>query len=213
VTGCHTGVTGCHAQGDRLLHDPNNTPNTSPESNPNMCDSVISETQNKESRFAEFWDMYDKKKDPKGCKKKFDGLSKKTQELIFESLPAYIASTPDKQYRKLPKSWLNQSSWLDEVDSVAVTADCGIDFELLVSDFNHAFADTLVPDAIKVTVSQQKQLAPVALELDMNNNRFKGYFNHVATSGQFNYFIDGLKIPPLGITYWLKEETIIKAMN
>lgn len=37
VTECHGGVTECHAQGDRVSHDPKIDPNTSPESIINEC--------------------------------------------------------------------------------------------------------------------------------------------------------------------------------
>lgn len=65
------------------------------------------ETETEESRaevcrFAEFWDLYGKKSDSAKCKAKFSKLSKGDIELIFEKLPAYIKSTPDKQYRKTP---------------------------------------------------------------------------------------------------------------
>ncbi len=66
-------------------------------------------------RFAEFWDLYGKKSDSAKCKAKFSKLSKSDIELIFEKLPAYINSTPDKQYRKNPITWLNGKCWNDEI--------------------------------------------------------------------------------------------------
>ncbi|MBL4795912.1 MAG: hypothetical protein JKY50_00705 [Oleispira sp.] len=65
--------------------------------------------------FSEFWDMYDKKTGLDKCKQKFKKLSKTDQELIFTLLPAYIQSTPDKQYRKNPLTWLNGKHWNDEI--------------------------------------------------------------------------------------------------
>lgn len=78
------------------------------------------ETETEESRvevcrFAEFWDLYGKKSDSSKCKAKFSKLSKGDIELIFERLPAYIKSTPDKQYRKNPITWLNGQCWNDEI--------------------------------------------------------------------------------------------------
>lgn len=76
-----------------------------------------SESVNKvtNDRFAEFWDLYGKKSDSAKCKAKFSKLSKSDIELIFEKLPAYIKSTPDKQYRKNPITWLNGKCWNDEI--------------------------------------------------------------------------------------------------
>ena len=66
-------------------------------------------------RFAEFWDLYGKKTDSSKCKAKFARLTKTEIELLFEKLPAYIKSTPDKQYRKNPITWLNGKCWNDEI--------------------------------------------------------------------------------------------------
>ena len=76
-----------------------------------------SESVNKvtNDRFAEFWDLYGKKTDSSKCKTKFARLTKTEIELLFEKLPAYIKSTPDKQYRKNPITWLNGKCWNDEI--------------------------------------------------------------------------------------------------
>jgi uncharacterized protein YdaU (DUF1376 family) len=67
------------------------------------------------SRFAEFWDLYAKKTDSKKCEAKFNKLTRVEIDLIFEKLPLYIQSTPDKQYRKNPMTWLTGKCWNDEV--------------------------------------------------------------------------------------------------
>jgi len=93
-------------------------------SEPRKADSVKgsdkdsdSESVNKvtNDRFAEFWDLYGKKTDSSKCKTKFARLTKTEIELLFEKLPAYIKSTPDKQYRKNPITWLNGKCWNDEI--------------------------------------------------------------------------------------------------
>ncbi len=66
-------------------------------------------------RFAEFWNLYGKKTDSSKCKSKFSKLSQTDVDLIFEKLPAYVKSTPDKKYRKNPITWLNGKCWNDEV--------------------------------------------------------------------------------------------------
>lgn len=69
-----------------------------------------------EDSFEKFWDMYGKKTDSrKNCYTKWKKLSLKTKELIFERLPAYIQSTPDKQYRKNPSTYLNGECWNNEI--------------------------------------------------------------------------------------------------
>ena len=93
-------------------------------SKPKKADSVSGSVNDKDSesvnkvtndRFAEFWDLYGKKTDSSKCKTKFARLTKTEIEMLFEKLPAYIKSTPDKQYRKNPITWLNGKCWNDEI--------------------------------------------------------------------------------------------------
>jgi hypothetical protein len=67
------------------------------------------------SRFDEFWDLYGKKVDTKKCKAKFNKLTKAEVDALFGKLSDYIKSTPDKQYRKNPVTWLNGKCWNDEI--------------------------------------------------------------------------------------------------
>ena len=65
--------------------------------------------------FEKFWDLYDKKKNKKGCERKWKKLKSQDKEKIFKTLPEYIKSTPDKKFRKDPLTYLNQESWEDEI--------------------------------------------------------------------------------------------------
>ena len=65
--------------------------------------------------FDKFWEIYDKKVDRKKTEKKFLALSKKEIDAIFNHLPSYLHSTPDKKYRKNPLTYLNSESWNDEI--------------------------------------------------------------------------------------------------
>ena len=66
--------------------------------------------------FEDFWNLYDYKKgDKEKIKKKFDVLSQETKEEIMNYLPNYILSTPEKQYRKYPETFINNKSWKDEI--------------------------------------------------------------------------------------------------
>ena len=73
-------------------------------------------------RFNEFWDLYDKKRDRPKCENKFAKLKEDEINLIFEKLPLYIQSTPDKTYRKDPIRYLNGKCWNDEIQVTGNTA-------------------------------------------------------------------------------------------
>jgi len=65
--------------------------------------------------FNKFWDLYDKKTDSKKCFSKWQNLKQSERDEIFKVLPKYVKSTPDKQYRKNPETWLNQRGWEHEI--------------------------------------------------------------------------------------------------
>ena len=81
------------------------------------------------SRFDEFWDLYDKKTGLPKCKAKFSKLSDSDIELIFKNLPAYVASTPDKKFRKNPEVWINNQCWHDEIIKESFSAKSTHSFE------------------------------------------------------------------------------------
>lgn len=69
-----------------------------------------------DEEFERFWDLYDKKTgDKTKIRNKFLKLSKTDRAKIFETLPAYVASTPEKRFRKNPETYLNNKSWNDEI--------------------------------------------------------------------------------------------------
>lgn len=66
--------------------------------------------------FEDFWNLYGKKtSDKKKTFSRWKRLTKKEKEIIFETLPAYVKSTPVKQYRKNPLTYLNSSGWEHEI--------------------------------------------------------------------------------------------------
>jgi hypothetical protein len=67
------------------------------------------------SEFENFWNLYDKKDNRKGCFVKWKKLKTVDKKKIFETLPVYVQSTPDPQFRKNPLSYLNQEAWNNEV--------------------------------------------------------------------------------------------------
>ena len=89
---------------DRESHDLNNTPDTTPES-----------IDNRLFLFDQFWDAYDKKKGRPKCEGLWKKLKGDEVELIFINLPNYVLSTPNKQFRSNPETWLRNKGWNDEV--------------------------------------------------------------------------------------------------
>lgn len=67
--------------------------------------------------FGRFWSLYGKKTGKDKCFKKWCKLKKSEKDEIFKVLPEYIKSTPDKQYRKNPLTWLNGKHWEDEIST------------------------------------------------------------------------------------------------
>jgi hypothetical protein len=65
--------------------------------------------------FEEFWEMYGKKKDRKKSETAYLKVPEKDRKIIKETLPKYIESTPDIQYRKLPTTYLNGKNWEDDL--------------------------------------------------------------------------------------------------
>jgi hypothetical protein len=65
--------------------------------------------------FQVFWDKYNKKIDKPKCLKKWMKLSKKEIEQILNHVEEYVTSTPNKQYRKNPLSYLNSKSYENEI--------------------------------------------------------------------------------------------------
>lgn len=68
-----------------------------------------------EYSFDKFWNLYDKKVGKDKAKKLYDCTTRKDREAIFEHIPLYKQSQPEKQYRKNPETYLRNHSWKDEV--------------------------------------------------------------------------------------------------
>ena len=71
--------------------------------------------------FENFWNLYDKKVgDKKKIFKKYTALPEQDKLKIQETLKDYIASTPDKKFRKNPETYLNNHSWNDEIIKICL---------------------------------------------------------------------------------------------
>lgn len=66
--------------------------------------------------FDDFWILYDKKSgNKKKCLSSWSKNNQAVKESIMVHLNDYVKSTPDKQYRKNPETYLNQSHWENEI--------------------------------------------------------------------------------------------------
>ena len=66
--------------------------------------------------FEQFWNLYNYKVGDKSkVMAKWESLSDTNRLSVMEHLPLYIQSTPDKQFRKHPSTYLNYSGWEDEI--------------------------------------------------------------------------------------------------
>ena len=65
--------------------------------------------------FEKFWNLYDKKEDKIKCERKWNNLKDAERIKCIKRLPDYITSTPDKQFRKDPATFLNNKSWDNEI--------------------------------------------------------------------------------------------------
>lgn len=65
--------------------------------------------------FEDWWQMYGKKRGKKKAKQKWDKLTVEQQTACLIATHAYVASTPDRTYRKDPLTYLNGECWNDEI--------------------------------------------------------------------------------------------------
>ena len=65
--------------------------------------------------FEEFWDLYDYKKSRDKAEKAWKNLNQEEKALALQHAPVYAQSTPDKQFRKHPTTYLNNKSFNDEI--------------------------------------------------------------------------------------------------
>jgi hypothetical protein len=65
--------------------------------------------------FGYWWKIYDLKVGKEKCMQKWAKMTVKDREACIAATPAYVASTPDKQFRKRPLTYLNGKCWNDEI--------------------------------------------------------------------------------------------------
>lgn len=65
--------------------------------------------------FDLFWIAYDKKVERTKCEKLWKKINPDTYELIISHVKEYVQSTPDKQFRKNPETYLFNKCWNNEI--------------------------------------------------------------------------------------------------
>ena len=81
----------------------------------NITKNSCSIKKSNESNFNRFWNQYDKKINRGKCEKRWNKLKSSEKTEIFNTLNAYIESTPNEQYRKNPLTYLNNEGWKDVI--------------------------------------------------------------------------------------------------
>ena len=79
-------------------------------------EGVIDLTNELNVPFEFWWDEYRKKVgNIKKLQKKWAALKDEERQQAFDHTKLYVASTPDKTYRKNPETYINNKSWNDEI--------------------------------------------------------------------------------------------------
>lgn len=80
-----------------------------------ITETIVSVLSNKELDFDLWWNKYDKKQGKEKALAKWMKLKDSEIQTCLEAVDAYVVSTPDKQFRKLPITYLNGCHWNDEI--------------------------------------------------------------------------------------------------
>lgn len=81
----------------------------------NNSKKEIIETKIVDDRFEKFWNLYGKDIQKDKCYSEWKFINTIDKDKILNTLPNYIASTPEVQYRRHPITYLRNKGWLDEV--------------------------------------------------------------------------------------------------
>ena len=77
--------------------------------------TTVPDAYDTQQDFDYWWNLYDKKCGREKCLKKWQRLTSAERKACLQATPAYVKSTPDKQFRKHPLSYLNGKAWNDEI--------------------------------------------------------------------------------------------------
>ena len=82
---------------------------------------VVKEYNDSESvfPFKTFWETYGKCADRRWCEIRYQKIKEEDRAKIKVHLPRYVASTPDKSFRKDPLKYLAKMAWDNEIVMIA----------------------------------------------------------------------------------------------
>ena len=70
---------------------------------------------NNDDSFEIFWNLYNKKVNPKLCKSMWKKIDPELHQFIFNHVREYVKNKPDKQFRKDPERYLKYEMWQSEI--------------------------------------------------------------------------------------------------
>lgn len=115
---------------------------------------VSKDLQKKEYSFKRFWEIYDYDKAEKSSRNAYKKLTLSEKKEIFEKLPKYIKSTPDKRFRLHASKYLTQKRWKDKITSE--------EFNNVQKSFNNSYSgyysETLIQRPYNPNTLSPKQM-------------------------------------------------------
>lgn len=80
-----------------------------------LSDWILENEKKPDATFEWFWSTYGKSRGKEKAMILWGRLGVRQKEKIYEHLPEYVKSTPDKQFRADPCTYLNQKKYNDEI--------------------------------------------------------------------------------------------------
>lgn len=112
-----------------------------------------------EYTFERWWNLYDNKKDREKCEVKWhNALTYEERKAATEHTPLYVASTPDKKWRKHPYTYLNNKSWKNEVQGAGSVQLEEANADAFMEYFNNMFEETKIPKLTEMTAERRQAL-------------------------------------------------------
>lgn len=95
-----------------IINKDNNIPSVN-----DSKESITSPKGEVDELFEKFWNLYGKKSQRAQAERMWKRLTKADKDEVLSRVAAYVASTPDVQYRMNPATYLNPTNkrWLDEI--------------------------------------------------------------------------------------------------
>lgn len=95
-----------------IINKDNNIPSVN-----DSKESITSPKGEVDELFEKFWNLYGKKSQRAQAERMWKRLTKAEKDEVLSRVAAYVASTPDVQYRMNPATYLNPTNkrWLDEI--------------------------------------------------------------------------------------------------